>query len=322
MKSRPTVLLAEQIGSIGMRILEESADVVVAPSTAPTVLASELLRTRAEGLIVRSTLVPSEVLGASKSLQVVGRHGAGLENIDLAAAERFDVQLVNTPGANATSVAEFVLLSTLVLTRNLEGARRAFLKGQLSTEGSLPGAVQRHNLSGRTLRGRTLGIVGFGAIGREVASMATGFGMNVTFHDPYVASSHEEVEHLELDELLTRSDIVSLHLPLTPSTRGLLNERRLALLPANAILVNTARASVVVAQDIIAALNSGAVGGYAVDVFDPEPPPTDDPLITHPNVLATPHMAAITDDALDSMATTVAQGVLAAITSTTEDVTP
>lgn len=318
MTRRLRVLLSEPIGEAGMQLLEEAADVTISPSTEPTVLVRQVVD--ADALVVRSTSVPADVLAAGRRLRVVGRHGTGLENIDLDAARRLGIRVVNTPGANAASVAEFVMLGALALSRQLIPACQALKTGILSGSGSLPGAVQRAGLSGRTLAGRSIGIVGFGAVGRHVSVMAAGFGMSIRAYDPFVSDFPDGVQPCDLDELLASSDVVTLHVPLTEQTDGLLNERRLRLLPIGAILVNTARAEVVDSTAVLAALDEARLDGYAVDVFAPEPPPSDGPLLGHPRVLATPHMAAMTDGALAEMARMVAQGVLDALSDqTTED---
>lgn len=161
------------------------------------------------------------------------------------------------------------------------------------------------------LNGRTLGLVGLGAIGQGVAVRARGMGMTVLGHDIAVTDPPAGVRLTTLDELLAGSDVISLHVPQTPRTTGLIGPVALALMRPNSLLVNTARAGVVDVPAVLAALDSGHLRGYAVDVFSPEPPDPNDPLLHHPRVFATPHMAAMTTDALDAMAVAVAHGVLA-----------
>lgn len=306
----PRILLTEPIAAAGMELLHAAGEVHVANLTDPAALAAGPLAT-ADALVVRSSPVTAAMLDAAPRLKVVGRHGAGLDGIDLAAAERLRIPVVSTPGANAESVAEFVILAALALSRQLPSAVRTLTGGGFPAGRSLPGSVVAAGLTGTMLTGRTLGLVGLGAIGRGVATRAQGLGMTVLGYDVAVTDPPAGVRLVELDELLAASDVVSLHVPQTPQTTGLIGTAALARMRPDALLVNTARAGVVDAAAVLAALDSGRLRGYAVDVFAPEPPDPDDPMLHHPRVLATPHMAAMTRDALDAMAIAVARGVIA-----------
>lgn len=311
MSIRRRVLLSEPISQIGIDLLSERADFEIAASADPESLA-RVVRDF-DALIVRSTRVPAAVFETSERLRVLGRHGAGLENIDIAAARQRGVRIVSTPGANAASVAEFVMLAALTLARRPQAASDALRRGELSQDGSLPGAVDRAGYSGRTLVGRKIGIVGFGAIGRQVHMMASGFGMKVAAYDPFVGEFPEGVSRETLDELFRSCDVITLHVPLTDETRFLVDADRLSTMKPDALLINTARAQVVDAAAVALALDEQRLGGYAVDVYDPEPPSADDPLLHHSRILATPHMAAMTDGALEEMARSVVTGVLDAL---------
>lgn len=306
------IVLTEPIAEAGMQILRRCGRVHVAHETDPERLLPHL--DGAQALIVRSSPVTAALLEAAPTIHVVGRHGAGLDNIDLGAAQRLHIAVVNTPTANAASVAEFVLLAALALSRRLLPARDALVSGRLHDRGSLPGAVVEAGLGGTMLAGRTVGLVGLGAIGRRVADLAHAVGASVVATDPAVVRPHGQVELTDLASVLTRSDILSVHVPLIPATTNLLNSTTLGQLRSGALLINTARGGVVDSHAVLAALDSGSLAGYAVDVYDPEPPELNHPLLLHPRVLATPHMAAMTVDGLDAMARSVADGVATVLT--------
>ncbi|MEV6693542.1 NAD(P)-dependent oxidoreductase [Micromonospora sp. NPDC051196] len=309
----PTILLTEPIAAAGLDLLRAAGDVHIAHATDPMALAGPLAT--ADALVVRSSPVTAAMLEAAPRLKVVGRHGAGLDGIDLAAAERLGVRVVNTPGANAESVAEFVILAALALARRAPLAAASLAQGAFPAGRSLPSAVVRAGLTGTMLAGRTLGLVGLGAIGRGVAARAQGLGMTVIGYDVAAVTPPEGVRLVDLDHLLGVADVVSLHVPQTERTTGLIGRAALDRMRPDALLVNTARAGVVDVAAVLAALDSGRLGGYSVDVFHPEPPDPTDPLLHHPRVFATPHMAAMTHDALDAMAVAVARGVIAHLTA-------
>ncbi|QOC92436.1 NAD(P)-dependent oxidoreductase [Micromonospora craniellae] len=305
----PRILLTEPIATAGLDLLRAAGEVHVAHATDLATLADSLAT--ADALLVRSSSVTADMLAAAPRLKVVGRHGAGLDGIDLEAAARLGIPVVSTPGANAESVAGFVILAALTLSRQLPRAVAALAQGEFPTGRSLPSAVVAAELTGAMLAGRTLGLIGCGAIGRGVAARARGLGMTVLAHDVAAVEPPPGVRLVEMDRLLSESDVVSLHVPQTPATSGLIGAAALARMRPDALLVNTARAGVVDAAAVLAALDAGRLRGYAVDVFAPEPPALTDPLLHHPRALATPHMAAMTHDALDAMAIAVARGVLA-----------
>lgn len=303
----PLIVLTEPLAAAGMALLRDSGRVHVVHETDPDRLAPHLVD--AQALVVRSSPVTAAVLEAAPQLRVVGRHGAGLDNIDLDVARRRGVAVVHTPAANAASVAEFVVLAALALGRRLLPARDALAAGSLHGRGSLPGAVVGAGLGGTMLAGRTVGLVGLGAIGRRVADLSVALGATVVAVDPAVHHDPGAVELVDLSTVLARSDVLSLHVPLIPATAHLIDADALATMRPGALLINTARGGVVDDAAVLSALANGSLGGYAVDVYDPEPPDRNSPLLRHPRVLATPHMAAMTTDALEAMAVTVAEGV-------------
>lgn len=243
-----------------------------------------------QALLIRGgTRVTGEVLRAAPSLKVVVRAGTGLDNVDTVAARQRNIAVFNTPASNAISVAELVFGLLLALERHLVPAAND-LRG---------GHWEKTKYQGRELCGRSLGLVGFGRIGREVAVRARAFGMTVSACDPLLQAwpaGFEWTHRVTLDELLPGSDVVSLHLPLTADSRGMIGAAALARMKPDALLVNAARGGVVDENALLAALESGRPRGACLDVFSVEPP-GDHALLKHPRVLATPHLGASTAEA-------------------------
>lgn len=260
----------------------------------------------AAALIVRNaTRVDAELLDAAPRLRVVGRVGVGLDNLDLAALRARGVPATWTPGSNAVSVAEYTLGALLELFRRYRAATAAVRAG----------GWPRVEFGGLELSGRTLGIVGLGDIGSRVARLARAFGMRVVASDPAVervgpVARELGVELLPLPELLTRCDALTLHAPLTESTRGLIGEEALARLRDDALFVNTARGGLVDEAALARALAAGRLAGVALDVRDPEPPGPDDPLARFERVILTPHVAGVTREALRRGSLRAAEDVL------------
>jgi D-3-phosphoglycerate dehydrogenase len=234
------------------------------------------------GLIVGVDPVTEPVLAAGP-LRVVVKYGSGLDNVDLEAAGRLDVTVRSTPGANARSVAELAIALLLALARNVAFHDRAVRSGSWSRR------------PGIEVAGRRLGIVGYGAVGRETARIAKGLSMEVVAADPLVADA--DVELVDLHTLLASSDAVSLHVPLDESTRGLIGAEALARMRPGALLVNTARGGIVDESALAEALRSGRLGGAALDAFAEEPPGSS-PLLALDNVVASPHAGAATTEAV------------------------
>lgn len=243
----------------------------------------------ADGLVVRSaTKVTADLIGRAPRLRAIARAGTGVDTIDVAAATARGIAVMNSPGANAVSVAELAMGLMLSLVRKLPAADASMKAAEW----------QKNRFSGWELRGRTLGIVGFGKIGQEVARRARAFEMTVVAHDPYISADVARdlgVTLLDLDDLIGRADILSLHAPKSNETRHLLNDARLAACRPGVFIVNTARGELVDSSALLAALESGHVRGAALDVHEVEPP-TDHRLPSHANVIATPHIAASTEE--------------------------
>lgn len=299
-----TVVVADPLGRAGIDLLAEAGARVVDVSAEPERLAGELRYARA--LLVRSrTKVTAELLDQAPELAVVGRAGVGVDNIDLAAAGERGVLVVNAPTANLVSAIEHTFALLLALARNVPAARASLADG----------GWDRKRFVGTELSGKTLGVVGFGKIGRGVAARARAFDMEVVAHDPYLDPAQGErlgVELLGLDETLGRADVVTLHVPFSAGTKNLLDAERLARMKPGALLVNCSRGGVVDEAALLVALEAGALGGAGLDVFADEPP-RDFSLASHPRVVATPHLGASTREAQERTSLEAARMVLAAL---------
>jgi phosphoglycerate dehydrogenase-like enzyme len=251
----------------------------------------------AEALIVRGDATVGErELAAAPRLRVIGRSGVGVDRVDVAAAAARGIPVVVTPGANTRAVAEGALTLMLALVKRLPELQDAVLERDW-------GARDRLELG--DLEGATLGIVGYGRIGRELADLARGLGMHVLAHDPLVDDAATP-----LDALFENADIVSLHAPLTDETRGIVGPELLARAKPGLVLVNTARGGLISSlDDLLAALESGRLGGVGLDVFDQEPPDPSHPLFAHPRFVATPHALGLTLGAREAVFRAMAEGV-------------
>jgi len=244
-----------------------------------------------EGLIVRSKpKVTRRVIEAAPKLKVIGRAGVGLDNIDLEATKERRIIVVNSPGASARSVAELVFSLMLSVARKVAFADRKIREGVWTKKQCL----------GFELEGKTVGIIGFGRIGYQVAKIANAFGMNVLLYDPYPNEERaKEVggRFVELETLLKESDVVTLHVPLLEETYHLIDEEKLRLMKKTAILINAARGAVVDTKSLVKALEEGLIYGAGLDVYEEEPLPKDHPLTKFDNVVLTPHIGASTEEA-------------------------
>ena len=263
-----------------------------------------------DGLIIRwVTRVDEELLSRAKRLRVIGRAGSSLDNIDLDAATRRGVMVTTTPLINSIASAEYTMGLLLAVARNIPQAHGAVQKGEWRS---------RRKYIGVELQGKTLGLIGFGRIGRQVAERAAAFGMNMIACDPYIDDADArgaEVTLVDLDELLERSDFISLHTPLNDETRNLIGVEEIARMKNGVRVVNTARGGLVDEAALAAALRSGKVAALAVDTFAVEPPEAS-PLIGLPNVITTPHLGASTHEALNAVSTQIVQQTLDALRGT------
>jgi D-3-phosphoglycerate dehydrogenase / 2-oxoglutarate reductase len=297
------IVIAEKTSPAAVQLFREEAGWTVVTAdqlTAPDALAAQLAD--ADALVVRSAVdVNAKLLDHAGKLRVIGRAGVGVDNIELDAATRRGIVVMNTPGANAVAVAEHTFALMLALARHLSRADATTRAGKW----------EKKSLQGTELRGKTLGIVGLGRIGMEVASRARAFGMKVVAHDPFVAQAavrEKEITLTSLDEVYAVADYLSLHVGLTPQTHGMINAASIAKMKKGVRIVNCARGELIHDAELAAALKSGQVGGVAVDVFSQEPP-KDSPLLSAENVVATPHIAGSTNEAQEAVGVQIAQQV-------------
>ncbi len=296
------VLIADNVSKRAVEVLQEdkSWNVVFLPGKKGASVTDEIAD--ADALVVRSaTKVTADLLAQAKRLRAIGRAGSGVDNVDLEAATKHGVVVMNTPGGNANSVAEQTMGLMVCLARRIPQADASMKKG----------AWEKKKLKGTELRGKTLGLIGLGRIGSEVARLARAFEMDVVAFDPYVPSrlaQEQGVKLVKLDELLSSSDYISLHTAATPETRHLINAETLAKTKPGVRIVNCARGELVKQDDLLQALESGQVAGAALDVYEKEPP-TDSKLVAHPNVIATPHIAGSTDEAQEIVGISIAEQI-------------
>ncbi len=259
----------------------------------------------AEALIVRGdSTVDAALIDAAPRLRVIGRSGVGVSEIDLDAATRRGIPVVVTPGAGARAVAEGALALLLALAKRLPELDRAVREGRWAA---------RDEIEVRDLEGATLGIVGFGLIGRELARVVAPFELRLLAHDPY-AQPAADVELVDLSALFARSDFVSVHAPLTDETRGMIDAGLLQRAKPGLIFANLGRGALVRSlDDLLAALESGRLAGVGLDVFDPEPPDVSHPLFRHPGVLLTPHTLGLSRRARERIFREAAEGILAVL---------
>jgi (S)-sulfolactate dehydrogenase len=270
----------------------------------------------ADALIVRNkTRVDGELVAAARRLRVIGRLGVGLDNIDLDACAARGIEVIPATGANALAVAEYVMSAAMALLRG----------AQASTSAVAAGEWPRASLSnGRELAGKTLGIVGFGSIGRETARLGRALGMSLIGFDAHIPAAsamwaERETAPRGLDDLLRDADVVSLHVPLTPATRNLIDASRLDSMKSDAILINTARGGIIDENALAAALEAGRIGGAALDVFETEPLPAGSPLARCRNLILTPHIAGVTRESNARVSALIAQRVAAALAAAETD---
>ena len=298
------ILVSDGLSEEGVRLLQEIGEVTNNPKITPDELLT--LLPDYDALIVRSrTKVTDSVLDAGKRLKVVGRAGVGVDNIDVAAAGRRGIIVVNSPLAATTAVAEHTLGLMLAMVRSIPAAD-ASIKG---------GKWEKSAFIGSELSGKVLGLLGIGRIGAEVARLAHAFGMTVIAYDPYLSDEkirQRQAEPGSMDDVLRRSDILSLHLPLSPEARNLIGRSQLSMMKSGARFVCTARGGVVDEDALREALDSGALSGAALDVFADEPVKPGS-IAAHPKVIATPHISAQTKEAQARAGVAIAEEVVSVL---------
>ncbi|WP_062117881.1 hydroxyacid dehydrogenase [Aureimonas sp. AU40] len=274
------------------------------PYDAPELVAERARRLAVDAIMVRQGKVNDLVIGASPKLKVIVKHGVGIDNIDVVAAARRGIPVLRSLGSNSLAVAEHTIALALTLLKEVHRLDAA-VKG---------GEWPKPSFIGRDIAGSVIGLVGFGAIGRETARLADALGMEVTVHDPMAspgaieAAGYTSAERL--DDLLRAADIVSLHCPLTQGTRHLIDARSLSLMKPTALLVNTARGGIVDEAALASALTERRIAGAALDSFASEPPAADSQLWQVPNLLATPHIGGVTNGSARAMAEIAARHII------------
>ena len=295
------ILVAEPIAAEGVDLLRAQHDV----DDRPGLPRDELLAALPDydALVVRSQVqVDAEAITAGTRLQVIGRAGVGVDNVDLDAATRAGITVVNAPTGNTIAAAEHTLALLYAVARRIAAADASVRRGEW----------KRAEFTGNELRGRTLGIIGLGKIGQAIAARAVAMEMTVLASDPFVTAeqaAHHGVELVSFETILERSDVITVHVPMTRATRGLIGRDQLARMKPGAILLNVARGGVVDEAAVAAALRDGHLGGAGIDVFEQEPP-TGSPLLDAPNTVLTPHLGASTAEAQVAVAEEIADQVL------------
>ena len=301
------VLVADAIAADGLAPLRDDGrfDLINKPGLSGDALASAMADV--DAVLVRSaTKITRESLAKAERLKVIGRAGVGVDTIDVDAATEKGIAVLTAPSGNTISACELTFALLLALVRRVPAADRSMHEG----------AWDRKSFGGAELYGKTLGLVGAGRIGGEVAKRARAFGMRVLVYDPYLTDDRAralDAQLTTLEDVLARADVISLHVPLTEGTQGLIGRERLARRKRGALVVNAARGGVIDEAALVDALRSKHIGGAALDVFEQEPLPKDHPLRTLDNVVLTPHLGASTEEAQQNVALEIAEAVRAAL---------
>ena len=291
------VLVTDKLADEGLDLLRAAPGLEVVVSTKLDFNGLRAALAEADGIVIRSgTQLTAEVLKDQPRLKVIVRAGVGVDNIDVPAATREGIVVMNTPGGNTVSTAEHTMALMLALSRNVAKANDSLKAGRWD----------RTKFTGTQLGGKTLGIIGLGRVGLAVAHRAQAFDMKVIGYDPFMSAERALEFGIEsfstVDDLWAHCDYISLHTPLSNETRNIVNAAAIAKMKPTVRIINCARGGLIDEPALAEALTSGKVAGAAVDVFDPEPPPADNPLVNHPGVLVTPHLGASTEEAQLSVA--------------------
>ncbi|MFH1201810.1 MAG: phosphoglycerate dehydrogenase [Candidatus Omnitrophota bacterium] len=296
------ILVSDKLSEEGLKILkaevEFSVDVKLdlKPEQLKEIIANY------DALVVRSgTKVTKEIIEAGKNLKVIGRAGVGLDNVDLEAATKKGIIAMNSPAGNTISTAEHTMSMILALSRNIPQADTSMKKGEWL----------RSKFMGAELYGKTLGIIGLGRIGKEVARRSSSFGMKIIAYDPFISESaakEMEVELVELKDLISRADYITLHIPFTDETKNMISEKELALMKKNVRIINCSRGGIIDEKALAKAVEEGRIAGCALDVYETEPP-KDSPLLKCNNCVLTPHLGASTEEAQVNVAVEIAEAV-------------
>jgi D-3-phosphoglycerate dehydrogenase len=294
------VLIADKINEDGINELKEVAEVIVQTD----ITGDELINSIKDfdAIVVRSrTRITPEVIENASKLKIIARAGVGVDNVDVEAATEKGIMVVNAPESASVTVAELTIGLILSLARKISIADKSVKEGRW----------EKNKFMGMELAGKTLGIIGMGRIGTQVAIRCKAFAMNILVYDPYLppnTASKMNVNVVDLESLLKNADIITIHVPLTSKTRHLISKDELNLMKENAFIINCARGGIINENDLYNALSEGKIGGAALDVFEKEPP-KDSPLLELDNLVATPHIGASTEDAQRGAALIVAKEI-------------
>lgn len=305
--AQATVIVAETIHSIGLSELRANAETICLENASQEAI-EQAIET-ADAAIIRVATISGATLKRCSRLKVIGKHGVGFDNIDVATATELGIAVVTTPGANADAVAETAVGMMLALLKRIPAAHRLVVENRFA---------ERDALSLGDVTGKCIGIIGAGRIGSRVARICgKGFNMRVMAYDPYLSGdqigSMGAEQATSLSQLLTFADVVTLHTPLNDKTRHMIGPAEFDAMKKTAILINTARGPIVDQAALVQALREKRIRGAALDVFDPEPPEADSPLFELPDLLLAPHIAGMSEGSLQRMAKDVAANVLAVL---------
>jgi len=311
MSNRKVIITGHALADEAASLLRENGveAILIPPYTASNEISAIVGREEADAILVRMGDITSSVIDASPKLKVITKHGVGVNNIDINAATKRKIPVMITPGANTRSVAEHALAMILLLTKRL-----------ITLDFNLrQGKWEKTTFKGTELTGKSLGIIGYGSIGRELVELVQPFRMKIYAYDPALKKGDipELVDDIQL--LYQNSDVISLHCPLTNSTRGLIGKKQLKSMKSSAVLINTARGGLIKEDDLAWALENGEIAGAGLDSFEVEPPPINTPLWNAPNLLVTPHVGAVTKESLRNMGMQAVANILSVFDSRTID---
>ena len=305
MEKKVKIVISHRLHDAGMKVLEDAGvDVVITNSGEPKDMLPELRD--ADGVIIRIGSIDRATMEQCPHLRAIGRPGVGVDDVDVMAATELGIPVVIAPGANTRSVAEHAMAMMFACAKDLIHSDREMRKGNFAV---------RSSYKAYELRGRTLGLIGSGAIGSVFAEMAAGIGMKVLVYDPYVPAEKIEAQgygyRTQVEDILREADVVSIHTPLTDATRGMIGEEQLRMMKQDGILINCARGGIVDEAALGRALDENWIHSAGTDVVEPIDP--NDPIFAHDNIVVSPHMAGQTREAAAGVATLAAEGVLAVI---------
>jgi D-3-phosphoglycerate dehydrogenase len=313
-RGRRILVTHNKIAEKAIRLLNEhDIDVFFSPPYDPSgVVAKRAADLGIDGMMVRQGRITQEVIAASANLKVIAKHGVGIDNVDIAAAAKLGIPVLRAMGSNSRAVAEHTIALALSLIKEVLPLDKAVKAGEWP----------KPTFTGKDFLGATIGLIGYGGIGRETARMAEALGMEVVVHDPFAPGAAEAdgfASATDIDAMLPSLDILSIHCPLTAATRDLIDARRLALMKKSAVLVNTARGGIINEAALAGALAAGTVAGAALDSFATEPPAVDSPLWALNTLIATPHIGGVTYGSAESMAVIAARHIISVLDGNAPD---